>query len=62
MLPIGVITVVFNMKPFWFAVLGYALFRERVDKVEVLGMLLCFGALIGMIFGNEYEKDVNPSN
>ena len=50
LLPISVVTVVFNIKPFCFAILGYLVFKESVDKVEILGMVVCFGALIGMAY------------
>ena len=53
LLPIGILTVIFNLKPFWFAILGYAFFKEDISKVELMGMSLCFGALILMTFGTQ---------
>ena len=56
LLPIGILTVVWNLKPFWFAILGFVLFRENLEKIEVLGMVLCFGALVLMTYSSQHQE------
>ena len=59
LLPIGVLTVIFNLKPFWFAILGRALFKESISKVEVIGMVLSFSALILMTYGAKNTEEID---
>ena len=59
LLPIGILTVIFNLKPFWFALLGCAFFKEKLEKIEILGMTLCFGALVLMTYGSQNQEDEN---
>ena len=59
LIPIGVMTVIYNLKPFWFAILGCAFFKEKLEKIEILAIILCFGALVLMTYGSQNQESVN---
>ena len=50
LISIGLLIVVYNLKQFWLAILGYIIFNEKINIVEILGMIICFGALITMTY------------
>jgi len=45
-LPLTLTTVVFQTNPFWMSVLGICFLGERIMKVEIIGIVLCFGGVV----------------
>ena len=54
LIPLGLLSVISRTSPFWMAILSYFFVGEHVMKLEIFGMVVCFGALI-MITLNEPE-------
>ena len=46
MLPIFVISIIFNTGPFWTSILGYMVLKENVTKSEVIGICGCFAGIL----------------
>ena len=46
LIPLGLLTVISKTSPFWLAILSYFFVGEQVLKLEIFGMVICFGALV----------------
>lgn len=46
MLPMGTAMIIFQMNPFWIAILACILLRERIRLIEIVGIIVCFGGVI----------------
>ena len=62
LLPIGLLTVIHKTTPFWLALLGYCIMSEAIQPVEIVGMIVCFGALIGITVGNHDDTGPHTSD
>ncbi len=45
-LPMGTAMILFQMNPFWIALLACIVLRERIRLIEIVGIFICFGGVI----------------
>ena len=48
LLPLGILTIIHKTSPFWSSIMGYFLLSEKVLPIEIVGMMVCFGAFIAL--------------
>ena len=48
MIPFTLLVILFQTSPFWTSMMGYAFNGEPLYKVEIIGMLLCFGCVVAI--------------
>ena len=46
MIPFSLLVIIFQTAPFWTTILSYYINGEKIFKIEILGMVLCFVAVI----------------
>ena len=52
LIPVGLLSVISRTSPFWLAILSYFVVGESITKLEMIGMLVCFGALLMITFSD----------
>lgn len=55
--PVSVDFVIFNTNPFWIAILAYMLNGEKMLRVEVIGVILCFLGICVLSFSSVTTVD-----
>ena len=48
LLPISTSNILFNLYPFWINILACILLRERLQIINILGIIICFGGVVMM--------------
>ena len=45
-LPMSTAMILFQLNPFWIAILACLVLRERIRLIEIVGIFVCFGGVI----------------
>ena len=53
MIPFSLLVILFQTSPFWTSVLSYFINGEPIYRIEILGMVLCFIAVIIITMSEE---------
>ena len=61
-MPVGFLSVISRTSPFCLAVLSHFFVGEKVTKLEILGMIVCFVALILITFSDSMENGEKIEN
>ena len=56
------VTVIYQTFPFWASLFAYFLLKEKVTKIELLAMAICFGAVVAMIVSTDSSGSSVDSN
>ena len=46
--PLSLIMILFNTSPFFMSIIAFCLLKEPIICVEIVGMFVCFGAVIAI--------------
>ena len=55
MIPVSLLVILFQTSPFWTSILSYYVNGEPIYRVEILGMILCFVAVIIITMGEDKD-------
>jgi drug/metabolite transporter (DMT)-like permease len=58
--PLFLCIIIFQTNPFWIAMLGQCINSEKVQRVEYIGMLLCFFGVCGIGLSSVLGKENSP--
>ena len=61
LLPLGVLTIIHKTSPFWSSIMGYFILREKVLPIEIVGIIICFGAFIALTLSDKDSEDDSDS-
>ena len=53
LIPFSLLVILFQTSPFWTSILSYYYNGEPIYRVEILGMILCFVAVIIITMGED---------
>lgn len=56
MIPFTLLVILFQTSPFWTSIMAYKYNGEPLYKVEVIGMILCFIAVVLITLDEKEEK------
>lgn len=56
MIPFTLLVILFQTSPFWTSIMGYSINGEPLYMVEIIGMILCFVAVVAITLDDK-EKD-----
>ena len=48
MIPFSLMVILYQTSPFWTSIMGYFLNGEPLYTVEIVGMVLCFVAIVAI--------------
>ena len=48
MIPLALATIIFNLAPFWTAILGYFVLGDPIYKIEFVAMAVCLALVVYM--------------
>ena len=57
MIPFTLLVILFQTSPFWTSIMGYKYNNEPLYKVEIIGMILCFIAVVAITLDEKEEGD-----
>jgi len=57
LLPMSTAMILFQMNPFWIAILACIMLGERIRLVEILGIVVCFGGVVIIALSKAEEVD-----
>ena len=46
MIPISTTNILFNMCPFWINILACLLLKERLQALDIIGIMVCFAGIV----------------
>ena len=55
MIPFSLLVILFQTSPFWTSILSYFINGEPIYRIEILGMILCFVAVIVITMGEDKD-------
>ena len=56
--PLSLVMIIFNTSPFWIAIIAFCLLGEPIIGLEIIGIILCFGAVVAIAL----QTDEEPPN
>ena len=56
--PLALIMVFWQTNPFWISIVAFCLLKEPLVRLEIIGMFICFGAVVMIVLQQKKEKDV----
>jgi len=56
-LPISVYTTIINTQPFFISILSYFILQETLLRREIIGMFVCFGAVLLIVNSKQSSED-----
>ena len=62
MLPISTAMILFQMNPFFIAILACVMLRERIRPIEIIGMIICFCGVVIISLSKAEEVDSEKEN
>ena len=57
LIPVGLLSVISRTSPFWLAILSHFFIGELVTRLEIIGMIVCFSALVLITFSDTQTED-----
>ena len=57
LLPMSTSFILFQMNPFWIAVLACIMLGERIRMIEVIGIAICFGGVVMITVSKSQQED-----
>lgn len=49
LIPFSLLVILFQTNPFWTTILGYFINKEHIFAVELIGIIICFAAVIVIV-------------
>lgn len=59
MVPLTVTMTIINTQPIWASILGWLLLRERMSRLEIVALILCFGCVLCIAFSKSDSTEID---